>query len=371
MGIYQIDDLFTFIRNTHNVATGAAVDADSVPTYRVYEDETTTPILTGSMALLDSANTVGYYSEQITLSTANGFEIDKSYNIYITATINAVEVTTNISFQIRTHIWDEPLIAATHNVSTSAGRRLRDIASDIVLTGTSPNTAGTANTAIRIEFDGDASAVDGAYDPAIVVITGGTGVGQARQVFEYDGTNKYAYINRSWKVVPDDTSEYTIVGNSGNTHVNEGLCGGSSNTSITLNTLADSNNDTYIGQTVFIYAGTGEDQARIITAYNGTSKIATIDRAWITNPANGLSVYAILPVNDNVSLNNISVADIIAGITDGGYDLQEMLRFILAAVAGQTTNGGLHFRDPADTKDRIIAVTDANKNRTSITLDGS
>lgn len=194
-------------------------------------------------------------------------------------------------------VWDEILTAATHNVSTSAGRRLRDIASDIVLTGTSPDTAGTANTAIRIELDGDASADDGAYDPAIIVITGGTGVGQARQIFQYDGTNKYAYINRDWKVVPDNTSVYTIVGNSGNTHVNEGLARGGTNNTITLNTLADANNDTYKGQMVFLFAGTGQDQSGLITSYNGSTQVATINKNWITNP-DGNTVYAILPNND-------------------------------------------------------------------------
>ena len=187
--------------------------------------------------------------------------------------------------EIAKAVWDRVLSGATHNITNSSGKRLRDIASDIVLTGTSPDTAGTANTAIRIELDGTASAVDGAYDPAIVIITAGTGIGQSRQIFEYDGTNKYAYVNRSWKEIPDNTSEYTIRGDSGDTHVNEGLCGGATNTSITLNTLADSNNDTYIGQVVFLFAGTGEDQARMVTAYNGTTKVATIKRLcdWLNS----------------------------------------------------------------------------------------
>lgn len=211
--------------------------------------------------------------------------------------------------EIAKAIWDRVLTAATHNISTSAGRRIREIGSNIVLTGTSPDSGGTANTAIRIELDGDASAMDGAYDPAVVVITGGTGVGQSRQIFEYDGTNKYAYVNRAWKMIPDDTSKYTIVGHSGNTHVNEGLVTGGGNTSITLNSLASSIDDTYTGQVIFLYAGTGEDQARTITAYNGTSKIATVDRAWETNPANGLTIYAILPLHDTI-LQDAEIAKI-------------------------------------------------------------
>lgn len=59
LGSFEIDDTCVFSVNTHSPSTGAQTDADSVPTYRIYEDETTTPILTGSMAKQDDANTTG------------------------------------------------------------------------------------------------------------------------------------------------------------------------------------------------------------------------------------------------------------------------------------------------------------------------
>jgi hypothetical protein len=100
LGTWQIDDLVTFYVNTHTPSTGAATDADSAPAYRVYEHETATPILTGTMALLDDANTTGFYSEQITLSAANGFEIGKSYSIYIAATVGGVTGTMHHQLQV-------------------------------------------------------------------------------------------------------------------------------------------------------------------------------------------------------------------------------------------------------------------------------
>lgn len=100
LGIWNIDDVLTFYCNTQVFATGVATDADAVPAYRVYEDETTTPLLTGTMALLDSANTAGLYSEQITLSAANGFETGKQYAIYISATVSSVAGATHRTFQI-------------------------------------------------------------------------------------------------------------------------------------------------------------------------------------------------------------------------------------------------------------------------------
>lgn len=101
LGLCNIDDLVTFTCNTHSASTGAATDADSDPAYRIYEDETGTPILTGVMSKLDDANTTGFYSEQITLSAANGFENGKSYNIYIAAAVSAITGTMNHNFQVK------------------------------------------------------------------------------------------------------------------------------------------------------------------------------------------------------------------------------------------------------------------------------
>ena len=79
----------TFTITTHDPDTGVLTDADAAPTYRVYEDETATAILTGTMTKLDDANTTGFYSELIACTAANGFEVNKSYNIYITATVDS------------------------------------------------------------------------------------------------------------------------------------------------------------------------------------------------------------------------------------------------------------------------------------------
>lgn len=158
LGSWKIDDLVTFGCNTHAVATGAATDADAVPSYRVYEDETGTAILTGSMAKLDDANTVGFYSEQITLSAANGFEKGKSYIIYISATVATIvgtmhhtlqveaEVDANVVSdktgyaiteaqidQIVDEVWDE--LKAAHAVADSFGDYLDDEITSRAATG--------------------------------------------------------------------------------------------------------------------------------------------------------------------------------------------------------------------------------------------
>lgn len=104
LGSWKIDDYLTFPANTHAPATGAATDADAVPTYRIYEDETGTAIANGSMAKLDDTNTLGFYSERIQLLTATGFEAGKCYTIYVSGTVGSVEGTLSHTFQIQAEV---------------------------------------------------------------------------------------------------------------------------------------------------------------------------------------------------------------------------------------------------------------------------
>lgn len=124
LGRWEINDLLTFAVNTHAAQTLAAADADNVPTYRVYKDETGAAIVTGSMAKLDDANTVGFYSEQITLSAANGFEAGKCYTIYVSATVGGTIGTLSHSFQVETHNWDE--LTSGHQAAGTTGKALSD-----------------------------------------------------------------------------------------------------------------------------------------------------------------------------------------------------------------------------------------------------
>ena len=110
-----IGDNLTFSVCTHDPDTGVLTDADAVPAYRVYENETATAILTGSMALLDTANTTGFYTELIACTAANGFEDGKSYTIYITAVVDSDTGGISYGFRAMTDTW-----SATTRTLTSA-----------------------------------------------------------------------------------------------------------------------------------------------------------------------------------------------------------------------------------------------------------
>jgi len=59
---------------------------------------------------------------------------------------------------------------------------------------------------------------------------------------------------------------------------------------------------------------------------------------------------------------------------EGGMSAEELVRIMLAALTGKTTGIGTpteHYRDAADTKDRVTATFDANGNRITVAVDGA
>ncbi|MCK5488062.1 MAG: hypothetical protein KAI86_17705, partial [Desulfobacterales bacterium] len=128
-------------------------DADAVPTYRVYEDETGTPILTGSTAKLDDAGTTGYYSEQITLSAANGLEKGKTYTIRMSATVGGVAGAMSHTFQIEAEV-DANVVSDKTGFDLAADQSAITIGTVTLVTTTTTNTdmRGTDSAALATNY---------------------------------------------------------------------------------------------------------------------------------------------------------------------------------------------------------------------------
>jgi hypothetical protein len=230
-----------------------------------------------------------------------------------------------VTAPIANAVWDEVLTGATHNIASSAGRRLRQLASVIVRAGTAQGP-GTGNN--QIQLDAGASATNGEYDPGLIFIETGTGAGQARLILQYTGSTKVATVDRDWRINPDNTSEFVILADAGRNSVNEGLAQGGTSTTITLNASASASDDAYNGQLVFIRSGTGQDQVGLVEDYVGSTKVATIRTRsatgqWATVP-DTTSAYMMIP-NLTFTLSEISGA-----VADGVWD---------EATSGHTTAG--------------------------------
>lgn len=172
-GTFYIDQVLTVYLTASQFSTGASLDATGSPAYRIYEQTTDTPILTGSFAVLDNASTVGLYSASITLSAANGFEAGKCYAVYATATVDSVAAHTladqfvvqaTIASQvpttaaIATAVWDTLVssYAVTTSVAESAVTNMGKVLNALiqivrnrnVKTGSSVSIYGNDNTTV-------------------------------------------------------------------------------------------------------------------------------------------------------------------------------------------------------------------------------
>lgn len=139
LGSWKINDYLTFTCNTHTPSTGAATDADSVPAYRVYEDETGTAIENDVLAKLDDANTTGFYSERIQLLDATGYEKGKTYTIYIAGTVGGVTGTMSHTFQIEAEV-DANIVSDKTGFSLAADQSAVTIGTVGTLTGHTAQT---------------------------------------------------------------------------------------------------------------------------------------------------------------------------------------------------------------------------------------
>ena len=196
-----------------------------------------------------------------------------------------------------------------------------------------------------------ASGINDTYAGSTISIVSGLGIGQSRICTGYVALGTTATIYPAWQTQPNNTSVYKIIPlgaskvdavdaalqalavdnifdelttghnvvNSfgqilNNARANVALAGTPS--TIQLDVGASAVNDFYNGNIIFISSGLGVGQARIITAYDGVTKIATIQPNWITNPG-ALSEYVIIPSSST------SVATIASAILDA--DLQTHL----------------------------------------------
>lgn len=113
--------------------------------------------------------------------------------------IGASELAADAVAEIADAVWDEAL--SGHVTAGTAGRALR-------------MEAGTAQsaTSTTIVLQSDESPTDDIHNGSAIVLIGGTGVGQAREITDYAGSSKTATV-ATWTTTPDSTTKYVILGN--------------------------------------------------------------------------------------------------------------------------------------------------------------
>lgn len=114
---------------------------------------------------------------------------------------------------------DHPYLQLTATASTIVGEQRYALPTDantpvsLVLLNGGDDYRGTAQAAasttitLDSDFPGDDNAIRGFY----VLITGGTGEGQYRQIRSYVASTKVATINLAWTVTPNSASTFLVV----------------------------------------------------------------------------------------------------------------------------------------------------------------
>lgn len=294
-------------------------------------------------------------------------------------------------------VWDE--LTSGHTLVGSYGQSNAPIRAATA-------QAGAAGT---ITLDASASATDDIYNGSWIVITSSTGVGQARLIYDYVGSTKIASIAPGWVINPNATSIYMILPASyvlGALAITAGAITASSFAAGAIDAAAiatDAIGSAELASTAVteIAQGVWDALMSSLTTSGSVGKLLADNlNATVSSRATQTSVdiiddfldteiAAIKAKTDNLpvdpadasdiaalfsALNNVSVANILAGVIEGSLTLKDVLRLILAAETGKSTGGGttsVAFRDNADTKNRIAATVNSNGNRTAVTLDAS
>ncbi len=262
----------------------------------------------------------------------------------------------------------------------TAQTALTDLTNDVLVRR---NTA-TAGGASTITLDGGASSTNSFYKNTSILIVSGTGAGQVRGYSSYVGSSKLYTVDSAWATNPDNTSVFALIGSVGGdtstlaTLANQttmieaagiirrgtSLSDGSLTTSIALDAGASATNDFYNNATIIILSGTGALQFRNITDYVGSTKVATVDRAWTTNPTTD-SVFLILAAGGSVDVAAIAAAAA-ASVDDtlvvGPHTIGDVRRLTMAIEAGPATDfttGTQTYRCPVTGTVRLTVTSDA------------
>ena len=180
--LVPIDEVVYFDVTTHHPATGAVTDADSTPTFEVFEEATDTDIGVGGNLTKRTSKT-GNYRGTFTASAANGFEAGKWYSVIASATVNAIAA---------------KAVAKSFRCAPAESSAGVPIVDTKVLLRRFTAVAVGAQT---ITFDAGASAEDDAYTPCTIVIESATtGATTSGAGVSYVGSTKVMSMQSPWPI---------------------------------------------------------------------------------------------------------------------------------------------------------------------------
>lgn len=251
--------------------TGAPTQLAGTPVISAYPGNSTTQLTAGITLSVDFDSVTGLNNVRVVATSGNGYATATDYQLVITTgTVGGTSVVGYVvgEFSIEKRSALMPTTAARTLDVTAANKVNGVVLADTVTTYTG-NTPQTGDNYARIGAAG----------------AGLTGITGARL--------SSAGAGDIWDAL---TSAHTTVGTFGQLGrvPYRGTAQAGAAGTVTLDAGASAIDNFFRYGVVVITSGTGGGQFRTITGYVGSTKVATVDRNWDTNPASD-SVLAILP----------------------------------------------------------------------------
>jgi hypothetical protein len=146
--------------------------------------------------------------------------------------------------------------------------------------------------------------------------------------------------------------------------VRSGTAQSGSTSVIRLDSGASATDDFYSRTLIYIYSGTGANQARNITSYNGTTKDANVDYPFLTAPDN-TSKFIILPTDSSISGTvNANLISVDGLTTADGSAILNLKRF---NITNNTSDPAFHITNSAG---HAIKSNSTGSGGSGMSLDG-
>lgn len=208
----------TVLASVGTAATSTAQTGDSYPLVSTEVAEIYAAVITNAAGVDIAADIVAVKADTAAILTDTGTTLDGRIPAALVggrmdASVGAVAAGAITAAGIA----DAAIDAATFAAGAINAAAIADsaidratFAADTGLQSIRSNTA-QAGAAGSITLDAGASATTDFYVGAIILLTGGTGVGQVRFITAYNGTTKVATIVPNWATAPDVTSTFAII----------------------------------------------------------------------------------------------------------------------------------------------------------------
>jgi hypothetical protein len=329
LGDIRLGDTIDFGFTTTDT-TGAPTTLAGTPVVSAYPGNSTTELTAGITLSVDFDSRTGMHNVRIVATSGNGYATATDYKVVITT--GTVGGTSVVGYVIA-HFSIEKRSAL---MPTTAARTAAIDANGRVDVGAVLGTAQTAGD-LKASLNTLQSDTDDIQTRLPAALVGGrmdSSVGAMASAVLTAAAIAADAITAA-KIADGAIDRATFAADTGLQTVRSGTAQAGAAGTITLDASASATTDYYVGCPVYLTGATGAGQVRVITAYNGTTKVASVDRNWATNPDN-TSTFAVLPLAApklNAALEVIS-----ASLTAAPSDSSGVTTLLARLTSGRATN---------------------------------